>query len=170
MTLSFLEQGLWPNYVKVVPSIAIAFVTYEQVKSLLHSGVQALLPQFQVPYFCGARAAEGADGSRAQNIHMRQHAAGGATSQPCLSNVTMSGSAVACKFLWRQSLCNKSPCLASGHLYQSSYSSSKSPKSSWLPPPHNIHTFKRLPTFQSRQSSTCPICAGLVGAACSYAC
>lgn len=24
-------QGLWPNYVKVVPSIAIAFVTYEQV-------------------------------------------------------------------------------------------------------------------------------------------
>lgn len=25
-------QGLWPNYVKVVPSIAIAFVTYEQVQ------------------------------------------------------------------------------------------------------------------------------------------
>lgn len=25
-------QGLWPNYVKVVPSIAIAFVTYEQVR------------------------------------------------------------------------------------------------------------------------------------------
>ena len=24
-------QGLWPNYIKVVPSIAIAFVTYEQV-------------------------------------------------------------------------------------------------------------------------------------------
>ena len=32
MTLSFPAQGLWPNYVKVVPSIAIAFVTYEQVK------------------------------------------------------------------------------------------------------------------------------------------
>jgi hypothetical protein len=28
-------QGLAPNYVKVVPSIAIAFVTYEQVKELL---------------------------------------------------------------------------------------------------------------------------------------
>lgn len=26
-----LSQGLWPNYVKVVPSIAIAFVTYEKV-------------------------------------------------------------------------------------------------------------------------------------------
>ena len=26
-------QGLWPNYVKVVPSIAIAFVTYEQVSA-----------------------------------------------------------------------------------------------------------------------------------------
>jgi hypothetical protein len=25
-------QGLWPNYLKVVPSIAIAFVTYEQMK------------------------------------------------------------------------------------------------------------------------------------------
>ena len=33
-----LFKGLWPNYVKVVPSIAIAFVTYEQVKELL--GVQ----------------------------------------------------------------------------------------------------------------------------------
>jgi hypothetical protein len=30
-----LFKGLWPNYVKVVPSIAIAFVTYEQVKELL---------------------------------------------------------------------------------------------------------------------------------------
>ncbi|CAG9466106.1 unnamed protein product [Pedinophyceae sp. YPF-701] len=30
-----LFQGLWPNYVKVVPSIAIAFVTYEKVKELL---------------------------------------------------------------------------------------------------------------------------------------
>lgn len=28
-------QGLGPNYVKVVPSIAIAFVTYEQVKEAL---------------------------------------------------------------------------------------------------------------------------------------
>lgn len=28
-------QGLAPNYVKVVPSIAIAFVTYEQVKEML---------------------------------------------------------------------------------------------------------------------------------------
>ena len=26
-----LLQGLLPNYIKVVPSIAIAFVTYEQV-------------------------------------------------------------------------------------------------------------------------------------------
>jgi hypothetical protein len=26
-----LFKGLWPNYLKVVPSIAIAFVTYEQV-------------------------------------------------------------------------------------------------------------------------------------------
>jgi solute carrier family 25 phosphate transporter 23/24/25/41 len=33
-----LPQGLWPNYVKVVPSIAIAFVTYEQLKELM--GVQ----------------------------------------------------------------------------------------------------------------------------------
>lgn len=30
-----LFKGLWPNYVKVVPSIAIAFVTYEQLKTLL---------------------------------------------------------------------------------------------------------------------------------------
>lgn len=29
------SQGLWPNYLKVVPSIAIAFVTYEQVKEFL---------------------------------------------------------------------------------------------------------------------------------------
>lgn len=28
-------QGLWPNYLKVVPSIAIAFVVYEQVKDML---------------------------------------------------------------------------------------------------------------------------------------
>jgi hypothetical protein len=28
-------QGLAPNYVKVVPSIAITFVTYEQVKEML---------------------------------------------------------------------------------------------------------------------------------------
>lgn len=27
-----LFKGLWPNYLKVVPSIAIAFVTYEQVR------------------------------------------------------------------------------------------------------------------------------------------
>lgn len=31
-----LFKGLWPNYLKVVPSIAIAFVTYEQVKEFLH--------------------------------------------------------------------------------------------------------------------------------------
>ncbi len=31
-------QGLWPNYVKVVPSIAIAFVSYEQLKEMM--GVQ----------------------------------------------------------------------------------------------------------------------------------
>eukprot|EP00898_Chlorokybus_atmophyticus_P001199 jgi/Chlat1/207/Chrsp1S03121 len=30
-----LYKGLWTNYVKVVPSIAIAFVTYEQMKRLL---------------------------------------------------------------------------------------------------------------------------------------
>ncbi|KAG2494767.1 hypothetical protein HYH03_007012 [Edaphochlamys debaryana] len=30
-----LFKGLWPNYLKVVPSIAIAFVTYEQVKEWL---------------------------------------------------------------------------------------------------------------------------------------
>lgn len=30
-----LFKGLWPNYLKVVPSIAIAFVTYEQVKEFL---------------------------------------------------------------------------------------------------------------------------------------
>jgi solute carrier family 25 phosphate transporter 23/24/25/41 len=30
-----LFKGLLPNYVKVVPSIAIAFVTYEQLKTLL---------------------------------------------------------------------------------------------------------------------------------------
>ena len=28
-------KGLWPNYVKVVPSIAIAFVSYEQLKTAL---------------------------------------------------------------------------------------------------------------------------------------
>jgi len=33
--VSALFKGLWPNYVKVVPSIAIAFVTYEQVKEVL---------------------------------------------------------------------------------------------------------------------------------------
>lgn len=32
---SLPPQGLWPNYLKVVPSIAIAFVTYEQVKEWL---------------------------------------------------------------------------------------------------------------------------------------
>lgn len=30
-----LFKGLWPNYLKVVPSIAIAFVTYEQLKTAL---------------------------------------------------------------------------------------------------------------------------------------
>lgn len=30
-----LFKGLWPNYLKVVPSIAIAFVSYEQIKELL---------------------------------------------------------------------------------------------------------------------------------------
>jgi len=35
LLLLLLLQGLWPNYLKVVPSIAIAFVTYEQVKELL---------------------------------------------------------------------------------------------------------------------------------------
>jgi solute carrier family 25 phosphate transporter 23/24/25/41 len=35
LLLDFHLQGLWPNYLKVVPSIAIAFVCYEQVKELL---------------------------------------------------------------------------------------------------------------------------------------
>jgi solute carrier family 25 phosphate transporter 23/24/25/41 len=30
-----LFKGLMPNYVKVAPSIAIAFVTYEQLKTLM---------------------------------------------------------------------------------------------------------------------------------------
>lgn len=30
-----LFKGLWPNYVKVVPAISIAFVTYEWVKDVL---------------------------------------------------------------------------------------------------------------------------------------
>ena len=30
-----LFKGLWPNYLKVVPSIAIAFVTYEQLKEAM---------------------------------------------------------------------------------------------------------------------------------------
>lgn len=30
-----LFKGLWPNYLKVVPSIAIAFVTYEQVSTVV---------------------------------------------------------------------------------------------------------------------------------------
>lgn len=33
--LLLIMQGLMPNYVKVVPSIAIAFVTYEQIKEML---------------------------------------------------------------------------------------------------------------------------------------
>lgn len=33
-----LFKGLWPNYIKVVPSIAIAFVSYEQLKEAM--GVQ----------------------------------------------------------------------------------------------------------------------------------
>ncbi len=33
--LSALFKGLMPNYVKVAPSIAIAFVTYEQLKTLM---------------------------------------------------------------------------------------------------------------------------------------
>ena len=32
---SALFKGLMPNYLKVVPSIAIAFVTYEQLKVAL---------------------------------------------------------------------------------------------------------------------------------------
>ena len=38
---SALFKGLWANYVKVVPSIAIAFVTYEQVKELM--GVDVII-------------------------------------------------------------------------------------------------------------------------------
>lgn len=33
--VSTLFRGLWPNYLKVVPSIAIAFVVYEQMKDLM---------------------------------------------------------------------------------------------------------------------------------------
>lgn len=35
-----LFKGLGPNYVKVVPSIAIAFVTYEQVKEVLGAEIR----------------------------------------------------------------------------------------------------------------------------------
>lgn len=35
-----LFKGLWPNYVKVVPSIAIAFVTYEHVKEMLGAEIK----------------------------------------------------------------------------------------------------------------------------------
>ena len=35
MLLCWLPQGLLPNYIKVVPSIAIAFVTYEKLKEAL---------------------------------------------------------------------------------------------------------------------------------------
>lgn len=38
--VSALFKGLAPNYVKVVPSIAIAFVTYEQVKDVLGAQVR----------------------------------------------------------------------------------------------------------------------------------
>merc|ERR1712146_247474 len=34
--VSALFKGLAPNYVKVVPSIAIAFVTYEKLKEWMH--------------------------------------------------------------------------------------------------------------------------------------
>ena len=44
-------QGLWPNYVKVVPSIAIAFVTYEQVKPIFI--VQINLSGFLFPVLMG---------------------------------------------------------------------------------------------------------------------
>ncbi len=35
-----LFKGLGPNYLKVVPSIAIAFVTYEQVKEVLGAEIR----------------------------------------------------------------------------------------------------------------------------------
>jgi solute carrier family 25 phosphate transporter 23/24/25/41 len=35
-----LFKGLAPNYLKVVPSIAIAFVTYEQVKEVLGAEIR----------------------------------------------------------------------------------------------------------------------------------
>ena len=34
--VSALFNGIMPNYVKVIPSIAIAFVVYEQVSEWLH--------------------------------------------------------------------------------------------------------------------------------------
>jgi solute carrier family 25 (mitochondrial phosphate transporter), member 23/24/25/41 len=39
-TLQALFKGLAPNYLKVVPSIAIAFVTYEQVKEVLGAEIR----------------------------------------------------------------------------------------------------------------------------------
>eukprot|EP01024_Parvocaulis_polyphysoides_P043292 TRINITY_DN3954_c0_g4_i3.p1 TRINITY_DN3954_c0_g4~~TRINITY_DN3954_c0_g4_i3.p1 ORF type:complete len:326 (+),score=36.02 TRINITY_DN3954_c0_g4_i3:100-1077(+) len=35
-----LFKGIWPNYVKVIPSIAIAFVVYEQTKKLLGAKIK----------------------------------------------------------------------------------------------------------------------------------
>eukprot|EP01025_Chloroclados_australasicus_P038807 TRINITY_DN4007_c0_g1_i1.p2 TRINITY_DN4007_c0_g1~~TRINITY_DN4007_c0_g1_i1.p2 ORF type:complete len:327 (+),score=44.47 TRINITY_DN4007_c0_g1_i1:187-1167(+) len=35
-----LFKGIWPNYVKVIPSIAIAFVTYEQTKKWLGAEIK----------------------------------------------------------------------------------------------------------------------------------
>lgn len=38
--LQALFKGLGPNYLKVVPSIAIAFATYEEVKELLGAEIR----------------------------------------------------------------------------------------------------------------------------------
>ena len=39
-SLQALFKGLGPNYLKVVPSIAIAFATYEEVKELLGAEIR----------------------------------------------------------------------------------------------------------------------------------
>ncbi len=39
-----LFKGLWPNYIKVVPSIALAFVSYEQVIVFCTSGASVSVP------------------------------------------------------------------------------------------------------------------------------
>ena len=39
MVVVYILQGLWPNYIKVVPSIALAFTTYELLKEMMGAAV-----------------------------------------------------------------------------------------------------------------------------------